>query len=69
MMLLSLFLNLGLLQAAAGFFKPGLRMACDPKNTQCDQPSLGREVTFGILRSDLNRFRLDFLSSGFCKTL
>ena len=54
-MLLLLFLNFGLLQAAVAFFVPGLRMACDPKNTQCDQPSLGREVTFCTLRSDLNR--------------
>ena len=56
MMLLLLFLNFGLLQAAVAFFVPGLRMACDPKNTQCDQPSLGREVIFCILRSDLTRF-------------
>ena len=45
MMLLACLFNLRLLQAAAG--EPDVRhgMACDPKNIECDQPSLGRQVT------------------------
>ena len=41
--------SLGVLHAAMGFSIPDHRlgMACNPKNFQCDQPSLGREVTLG----------------------
>ena len=47
MMLLACLFSLRLLQAAAG--EPDVRhgMTCDPKNIECDQPSLGRQVTQG----------------------
>ena len=40
-------LSLGLVQGSMSLPAPQLRLglACDPKNTQCDQPSLGRQVT------------------------
>ena len=46
-MLLSCLFSLGFLQATAGSSEPEVRlgMACDPKNVECDQPSLGRQVT------------------------
>jgi len=48
-MLLSCLFSLGLLQATAGSSEPEVRlgMACDPKNVECDQPSLGRQVALG----------------------
>ena len=45
MMLLACLFSLRLLQAAAGEPDVLYGMACDPKNVECDQPSLGRQVT------------------------
>ena len=61
-MLLSCLFSLGLLQASAGSSEPEVRlgMACDPKNVECDQPSLGRQVTPGSQSIELGEDLLYF---------
>ena len=60
--MLSCLFSLGFLQATAGSSGPEVRlgMACDPKNVECDQPSLGRQVTPGTLSIELGEDLLYF---------